>query len=210
MSEFNSDIKKGLIILVVGTIAAVIITLLQFGLNYFSRPVIEEKPIKPIYSVYDITRGEHIDSNIKNIDITSVCSKNGCIDHPVINNLLSISQKYKVTGEFSKMYLYVKAFVDYDKPLTSWDSLYFKIDNTGGHLDQYNEFKLPVPESDIGGYLYDLKLTSPNNFFGTIINERNINAIVGVASARKGRILKEAKIYYECFQDSDCSITSAQ
>ena len=188
-----------------------------------------EKPIiiQPIqspsqYPDWNVIKGENVDSAINFINVASSCPVNGCINNsPATVDFDGLHKSYAIKGKFSRAYLYVEALVDYRRPLTSWDDVYFKINDFGGHLIA-NDNLLPVPPSDSSRYLYDLSSVS---YFSTIgdkanrINKHNninlfsllqdginINTWVSISSNRPGRVIKEASIYYECLQGSDCSI----
>src|SRR3989344_5599840 len=48
-------------------------------------------------------------------------------------------------GDLAKAYIYVRASLD-SKALTRWESIYVKLDNSGGHL--FRKESLPIPKGD--------------------------------------------------------------
>jgi hypothetical protein len=112
--------------------------------------------------------------------------------------------------------------VDYKRPLTSWDDLYFIMNTYGGHLISDDGNSLPVPPGTNSRYLYDLrsisyypklldkeqKINKKNNInlFSNLYNGNVIKIQTSISSARPGRVIKEISIYYECAEDSDCDI----
>lgn len=183
----------------------------------------EEKPSQ--YPDYDVIKGKNVSKSVMVLNITSDCPEGGCRnDKPASVEFDGIHRTYLVSGKFSRGYLYIEALVDYTKPLTSWDGIYFTINNWGGHLVTDDNNLLTVPPSDISRFLYNLRSIS---FYGTLedkLNKANLysnvnlfalledtnllNFTVTILSDRPGRILREASIYYECFEGSDCSIKS--
>jgi len=175
------------------------------------------------YPDYDTIKGANPDQNIKRLDITDMCSKDGCVNNTSATiDFDGIDHLYKVTGSFSRAYLYINAQVDYSRLLTSWDDIYFKINDMGGHLVSGDDNSLPVPAGKTSQYLYNLSsisyYSSPANKVKKINENKNISLFsllqdsaelhvhVTISSARPGRVMKEVSIYYECAQNSQCSI----
>lgn len=172
---------------------------------------------------YDAIKGEHPDSKIKNLNISVDCPSNkGCVnDKPATVNFDGINKKYIIKGQFSRAYLYIDALVDYNRPLTSWDDIYFSMNEKGGHLIP-NSNILPVPPGNSSKYLYNLNsisyfpgihdkeqsmnLMNNVNFFNLLSDGNNVNIHTSVSSNRPGRVIKEISIYYECLEGSDCSM----
>jgi len=175
---------------------------------------------------YDSIKGSGPDS-MKRLNISSDCSlEKGCVnDKPATIVFDGLIKKYRVMGQFSRAYLYIDALVDYNHPLTSWDDIYFSINDKGGHLISDSNV-IPVPPSDSSRFLYNLSSisyfpgihdkeqninrTNNVNFFNLLQDGSNLNIHVSVSSNRPGRVIKEASIYYECFEGSDCSIYENQ
>lgn len=174
------------------------------------------------YPDWDAIKGKNPDPKIKVINITSDCPLGGCVnDEPATVDFDGIHKRYKVIGKFSRAYLYIEALVDYQRPLTVWDDVYFQTNGLGGHLIPDSN-TLPVPPSDIARYIYDLrsisyfptikdkenKINKQNNInlFVLLQNGINIDMVVSVSSNRPGRVLREISIYYECFEGSNCAI----
>ncbi|MFZ5982476.1 MAG: hypothetical protein ACOYS2_02825 [Patescibacteria group bacterium] len=166
---------------------------------------------------YDAIKGNNPDLKIKNINIASdyVNNKSATIDFD------GVEKDYIVKGKFSRAYLYIEAFVDNNRPLTSWDDIYFSMNYMGGHLITDDNL-LPVPEGDSSRYLYNLNSISyfpkikdkeqnknekkDMNLFWMLQDGNPISFHVSVSSNRPGRVIKEASIYYECLDNYECSI----
>lgn len=212
-------------------LTTLIIAIFAFGVVAFGLYLVEKKPteLKPPvvvqpsqYPDYDVIRGENKSENIKQLNITKDCLKGGCRnDKPASAEFDGINKTYLVSGKFSRAYLYIEAIVDYTRPLTSWDGIYFTMNNWGGHLVNDDNL-LSVPSSDTSRILYNLRSIS---FYGTLedkLNKTNLysninlfsllqdtnilNIVVTISSDRPGRILREVSIYYECFEGSSCDI----
>ncbi|GAI40490.1 unnamed protein product, partial [marine sediment metagenome] len=166
------------------------------------------------------------DPDIKKVLITKDCPQEGCkSDKPATQQLDAIDRHYKIKGRFARAYLYSEAIVDYGRPLTAWDDIYFNINGFGGHLIK-DENLLPVPPGETSIYLYDLRSISyyPEiknkenrenrhnniNLFYLLQDSVTLDIRVFISSDRPGRIMKEVAIYYECFEGSDCGIEEIQ
>lgn len=171
---------------------------------------------------FDAIKGERPDQKIKNIKISSDCSNDGCTNNkPATIDFDGIKKDYLVRGQFSRAYLYIDSLVDYNRPLTSWDDIYFTINEKGGHLIPDGN-QLPVPAGNTSKYLYNLNSTSffPTikdkeqnknkknnvNLFGILKDGNKLSIHTSVSSNRPGRVIKDVSIFYECFEGSDCSI----
>lgn len=180
----------------------------------------EKKPT--LYPDFDVIKGSSRSAEIKQLNITKDCPKDGCINNkPASLDFNGINKFYLVTGIFSRAYLYIEALVDYNRPLTSWDGIFFTINGLGGHLVT-DDNNLPVPSGDTSKALYNLRSVSFYYVLDDKLNQRNLQSNVNLfsllqdgytlsvvttlSSDRPGRVLKEVSIYYECFQGSDCSI----
>lgn len=180
----------------------------------------EEKP--SMYPDYEAIKGKNVNENIKVLNITSDCPERGCkSDKPASIEFGGTNRTYIAKGSFSRAYLYIEALVDYDRPLTSWDGIYFTINYWGGHL-VLDDNILPVPPSGISRYLYNLgsisfyktledklnrlRLYANNSLFSLFTDGNTLNIIITISSDRPGRVIREATIYYECFQGSNCDI----
>jgi len=175
------------------------------------------------YPDYDAIKGKDVDTRISRVNITSDCNQTrGCVsDKSAKSNFGDITKKYSVKGKFSRSYLYVEALVDYKRPLTSWDDIYFKINEIGGHLIPDGNV-LPTPPGNSSTYLYNMSnilyyaslsdkrkkhdTQKRDDMFSLLTDGATIKVIAAVSSNRPGRVLKEVSIYYECFEDSKCSI----
>lgn len=129
----------------------------------------------------------------------------------------TISNSIVAQGELDKVYLFVKATVE-GEPLTSFDSLYFKLVYDGGHL--FRPESLELPESDGTTLLYDLRdvpylLSVPYDESLTpervdlqrlLVPNKRVLATSFVSSMRPGR-LEDLTIYYSCAEGSECSLS---
>lgn len=178
----------------------------------------EERPRQ--YRDYYSIKGKNPDPKIKRLLITKDCPRNICRnDKPATVEKNALEKKFKVTGEFSQAYLYIEVAVDYNKPLTAWDDVYFKIDKDGGHLiPDINS--LPTPPAEISRYLYNLNsiyyyptltdkakgVGTKRSLFELFKDGATLNIITFISSDRPGRVMKEIAIYYKCSKKSKCSI----
>ena len=171
---------------------------------------------------YYAIKGDNPDPKIKVLNVTEDCPPEGCINNkPATVDFDGIKKNYKVTGEFSRAYLYIEALVDNSRPLTSWDDFYFSLNDQGGHLIS-QENSLPLPASDISRYLYDMgsisyyptikdkekRINKMENidFFYFLQDKLSLTIWVSVSSNRPGRVTKNVSIYYECLEGSNCYI----
>ena len=185
----------------------------------------KEKPAEILPSQfpdYDAIKGDKLDPKIKNVNFSSDCPNDGCVNNkPATVDFDGIRKDYIVKGQFSRAYLYMDALVDYNRPLTSWDDIYFTMNEKGGHLIPDGN-QLPVPAGNTSKYLYNLNSTSffPTiqdkeqnknkknnvNLFGILKDGNKLSIHASVSSNRPGRVMKEISIFYECFEGSDCLI----
>ena len=226
MKKINLNILIGYIVLIVIAVGTSVIGV------YIVRKIQREQPpqvviVKPEekpsqYPDYDAIKGKNPDQKIRAVYITSECPAEGCINNnPATIEFDVIHKKYRVSGKFSRAYLYIEAVVDYQRPLTVWDDFYFKMSGLGGHLISDSNL-LPVPPSDISRFLYDLRSISyfPSirdkernineqlsiNLFTLLQNGITLDITAAISSDRPGRIMKEVSVYYECFEGSECDI----
>jgi hypothetical protein len=221
MLKINDKILGYLILILVVSVTSVIGFYIAKKIEMSENP--PEIVIQPSeYPDWDAIKGKNPDSNIRRILVTKDCPQDGCkSDKPATQQLDAIDKYYKVKGRFSRAYLYTEAIVDYRRPLTKWDDIYFNINNFGGHLIN-DENLLSVPPGENSIYLYDFRSIS---YYPTIEDKENrenrnnninifyllqdgieLDIRVFISSDRPGRIMKEVSIYYECFEGSDCSI----
>lgn len=212
------------VLILVGVTASITGAFIINQINELQKPPAPMEDMKKSsqYPDYDAIKGENKSEKITPLVITKNCPEEGCInDIPASIDFDGISKLYRVVGKFSRAYLYIEAMVDYSRPLTSWDGIYFTINQWGGHLIEDSNV-LPVPPSDISRFLYNLqsisfyptldnKLDKTNlysnfNVFSLLQNSNVLNIRVTISSDRPGRVLREASIYYECFEGSECRI----
>lgn len=95
------------------------------------------------------------------------------------------------------------------------------MNDMGGHLVPDKNL-LPVPGGNSSKYLYNLNSISyfptikdkeqnknkksDMNLFWMLQDGNPVSFHVSVSSNRPGRVIKEASVFYECFEGSDCSI----
>lgn len=225
MTKINEKILGYIVLILVAGITSVIgfyvakkIEKAEIPPRIISQPV--EKATQ--HPDFDVIKGSSRSAEIKQLNITKDCPKNGCVNNkPASIDFDGINKVYTATGKFSRAYLYIEALVDYNRPLTSWDDIFFTIDGLGGHLvtDANN---LPVPSGDTSRILYNLRsisfyydlddklnqrnLQSNINLFSLVQDGYTLNIVATSSSDRPGRVLREVSIYYECFQGSRCSI----
>ena len=122
-----------------------------------------------------------------------------------------------VSGEFSRIYLYVKVSVDNGKPLTQWDSIFMSFGGQGGHL--FRPDSLRVPNDSETQLLYALNqvpvisLPYSENKTPTVLDWFKIfhdGAIVNfdsfLSTLRPGGEIKLIQLGYECAPSKDCEI----
>jgi len=234
--NFLQIIKEALILVSIGVIALIVLNWTtdifrtpREKVIEKEVPVIIEKEVPVIsepkpseYPDYDAIKGKSPDPEIKAAIISNDCPPNGCVnDKPATVEFDGIDKKYKINGKFSRAYLFIEALVDYKRPLTVWDDFYFKINQLGGHLIP-DKNALPVPPGDSSRYLYDLRSISyyptirdkenetnkqiNKNLFNLLTDGNIIRVITSISSDRPGRVIKEVVIFYECSEESKCSI----
>lgn len=202
-------------------IAVFALAIVFLAVNYIEKEsAVKTQPSQ--YPDYDAIKGTNPDPDISRVLITEGCPKEGCkSDRPATQELDALEKQYRVKGRFARAYLYTETIVDYTRPLTAWDDIYFKINGFGGHLIK-DENLLPVPPGEISIYLYDLRSISyyPEikdkenrenkvknyNLFYLFQDTVTLNIKVFISSDRPGRIMKEVAIYYECYEGSECAI----
>lgn len=120
-------------------------------------------------------------------------------------------------GKLTKGYVYIKASLD-GKALTSWESIYLKLNNIGGHL--FRPKSLPLPKSDKTELLYSLTeipyirqhpyseniVPATTNWFVHFYPDSQIS-LDSFISSLKPAILEELSIYYDCEKDIECLLT---
>ncbi|HCR36183.1 hypothetical protein A2130_00020 [Candidatus Woesebacteria bacterium GWC2_33_12] len=172
-----------------------------------------EKPSE--FPDYDAIKGKNPNSKIKVVKFTDGCPEKGCVNSKsAVDDFDGIKHDYKVVGNIKRAYLYIEAAVDYDRPLSIYDTFYFSLRYQGGHLSIKDNL-LAVPPSEISRYLYDLRSISYSykdkqfkniNFLNLLQDKTVFNIHTAVSSDRPGRVLKEVSIYYQCLDDTLCSI----
>lgn len=117
-------------------------------------------------------------------------------------------------GELSKGYIYVKASIN-NSPLTTWESIYVKLNNQGGHLFRPNSLKIPNASKteilfslDNIYYLesvpYSEQATPKNvNWFNLFKDKKELELLTFISSLKPATI-EEISFYYDCKIGSDC------
>lgn len=124
-------------------------------------------------------------------------------------------------GELSQAYLYVKASKKL-KPLTSYESIYLKFNNEGGHL--FRPQSLPIPEANQEAgktvLLYSFqdlpylpavpyseqRVPDHTNLFDIFKNGQRVNVIAFISSLEPA-VIEEVTIHYGCKEGSPCRLT---
>lgn len=204
--------KKDKLITFIIAVLGVLTVIVGVNLNTFfsSKPKI--KPAE--YTVYSTIKGKNPDKNMKRL-IIAQDHKN---DKPAGLDADGITKRFRVKGRLSLAYLYIEALVDYSRPLTEYDDIYFSINDVGGHLVPDGN-ALPVPPAEFSRYLYDLRsvvyyksikekrVDIPSDLFKLLHDGANIKIEAFISSNRPGSIMKELSIYYKCKgTPKDCSI----
>jgi len=117
-------------------------------------------------------------------------------------------------GQFSRMYILIKASVDTGKPLSVYDDIWLTFNYNGGHVPPNNS--LPTPPDNISVLLfsakelpYKIKNTSEQKTLDVLSmfnNNKNLGVDIFLSTARKGGMINDFSIFYECESGSDCSI----
>jgi hypothetical protein len=136
-----------------------------------------------------------------------------------------LTKHIEIKGNFSRLYLYTELSVN-DKPLTDWDSLYVKFDNTGGHLFRPDTLKVPTDNkatrllynTSVVPYLTNTPYSETrtpqdvdwfDNVFTNKINPesiRNVRFDTFISTTQNGTIHLIA-LYYSCMKETpDCYI----
>lgn len=225
MTKINEKILGYIVLIIIAGVTSVIGFYVAKKIEKAEQPPqIISQPIEKAtkYPDFDVIKGSSKSAEIKQLNITKDCPENGCINNkPASLDFDGINKTYLAAGKFSRAYLYIEALADYNRPLTSWDDVFFTINGLGGHLvDDANN--LPVPSGDTSRVLYNLRsvsfyydlddklnqrnLQSNVNLFSLLQDGYTLNIVVTLSSDRPGRVLREVSIYYECFQGSRCSI----
>jgi transcription antitermination factor NusG len=120
-------------------------------------------------------------------------------------------------GNIAKGYIYIKTSIN-DQAFSSWESIYIKMNNVGGHLFRPNS--LPIPKSDKTELLYTLdnisflssvpysetKTPQKANWFDFFKDNNKIQVITFISSL-KPAMIEEISLYYDCISGSDCLLT---
>ncbi len=133
-----------------------------------------------------------------------------------IEKIIAYQKQLESVGQFAKIYLYAEVSIN-DKPLTQYESLYVKLDNEGGHL--FRPQSLKIPADTITRLLYAInnvpyletvpysenKTPIATNWFQLFKNNSIITLNTFISSLKPATINKII-FYYNCAEDSNCSI----
>ncbi len=125
-------------------------------------------------------------------------------------------------GSLSKGYVYIRISLD-EKALTKWESIYMKLNDSGGHL--FRKESLAVPPSEKTEILYaldsipylqstpysEMKVPFYADWFQLFRNDEKIKMLAFISSLRPA-LIEEISFYYQCVENDDChlSIENAQ
>ena len=142
---------------------------------------------------------------------------------------ITTDHKYKIegevrkqlspTGKFSRAYIFIGASVDNGRPLTVYDSIFVCLNNKRCHI--LRNQTLPVPASDITQLLYDMrnvpciknipysetKEPLAYDWLKEINLGKEIPFYTFLSSSRRGGLIKEITIAFECEENSNCNIS---
>lgn len=117
-------------------------------------------------------------------------------------------------GQFSRMYIFIKAAVDGGKPLSVYDDIWLTFNFKGGHI--FPNDSLPTPALEISQLLYsaqELPYRPQNSKIKDVLdvlalfdNNPKLGVDLFLSSAREGGMINNLTIYYECATGSTCSI----
>lgn len=120
-------------------------------------------------------------------------------------------------GKLSKGYVYIRGSID-GNPLTRSESVYLKMNSTGGHIVKSRS--LPVPASDKTELLFPLDIVMFYSRFPYVDNSPQFSVnflkmfypggsvrIDSFISSLKPALIEDFSIYYDCELDQECSLT---
>lgn len=148
---------------------------------------------------------------------------------PIVNNFESwtpssslVDNKIKKEiiiekGNLSKGYVYIRSSLN-KKALSTWESIYLKMNNNGGHL--FRPDSLPIPKSDKTEMLFALdniaylsslpysenKVALKTNWFNYFKDDKKIEIITFISSL-KPALIEEVSLYYDCIDSTNCLLS---
>lgn len=154
-------------------------------------------------------------NNLKKLDIVqnfSSWTPNASVDENKMIKEIILER-----GSIANGYIYVKTSIN-NQAFSSWESIYIKMNNIGGHLFRPNS--LPIPKSNKTELLYtldnisflssvpysEIKTPLKANWFD-FFKDNNKIQIVAFISSLKPAIIEEISLYYDCVSGSDCLLT---
>jgi len=119
-------------------------------------------------------------------------------------------------GTLAKAYVYIRASLN-NKALTKWESIYLKMNDTGGHI--FRKETLPLPSGDKTELLFaldsipylehgpysELRVPFHADWFQFFRDKLRLN-ILTFASSLRPVMIEEISIYYGCIENSDCEL----
>lgn len=131
-------------------------------------------------------------------------------------NITGYRKQLESMGQFARIYFYAEASVN-NKPLTQYETLYVKFNNTGGHL--FRPQSLKIPADTITRLLYAInnipylssipysesKIPLTTNWFNFFKDDSLITVDVFISSL-KPAVINKIMLYYDCAEGSDCKI----
>ncbi len=150
------------------------------------------------------------------IPLTIIENKTSWSPKAKAENIISYRKQLEPIGEFTRVYLYIEASVN-NKPLTQYESLYIKFNNTGGHL--FRPQSLKIPADTITRLLYPInnipylssipysenKTPITTNWFNLLKDDSLITVDIFISSL-KPALINKIILYYDCAESSDCKI----
>lgn len=129
-----------------------------------------------------------------------------------LTRLDAVSQKIEVKGKVKTATLLSDVNVNYDKPFTQYDSLYFKVNfgynEVGGHVKNYSP-SIDLSNVDVFVNVNKKAINESKNvnFVEALNSEGSKKVTSFISSGRAGRKINDLSIVYTCEDNSDCEIT---
>jgi len=150
------------------------------------------------------------------IPLTIIENKISWSPEAKVENIIGYQKQLKSTGQFARIYFYAESSVN-NKPLTQYETLYVKFNNTGGHL--FRPQSLKIPADTITRLLYAInnvpylssipysesKIPLTTNWFNFFKDDSLITVNIFISSL-KPAVINKIILYYDCAEGSDCKI----
>lgn len=185
--------------------------------NEISQQIIDK--IKNDSSVISSSSPEFSDfqslNNLKKLEIVKnfeSWTPSAQLDDKKIKKLIILDK-----GELSKGYIYIKTSIN-GNPLTTWESIYLKMNNEGGHMFRPNS--LAIPQATKTEILFSLdniyylpsvpysekSIPKSTDWFKFFEDNKKIEFLSFVSSL-KPAVIEEISLYYDCKPNSDCVLS---